>query len=174
MLTDQQRTALAKPALQMQIIVAAMAAGVAIFLTVALTIVQNQPAANPLIAYIAVGFAVLAFALWLVVPNILVIQARKAIADDRVPIAAVSSLAAGDADVVDQLVAVFQTRLIIGCALLEGAAFFNLVAYMLEAHQLSLCVAVALLLGILIQIPTRNRLEVWITHQLEIIEQLRM
>jgi hypothetical protein len=56
---------------------------------------------------------------------------------------------------------------------LEGAAFFNLIVYMSEGQYLCLGLAAVLLLVILSKIPTRSRLEDWVSHELETIEQTR-
>jgi hypothetical protein len=171
MLTDTQREYLANAIRPMQIIVTAMGSGAIMFLVVAI-VVAKPAAAQPLIAYMAVAFAVAAFAAWLVVPGVIANKACQAIAAGHTPSAAVQANVSHDADVVTQLAGVFQTRLIIASALLEGAAFFNLVAYLLEGQYLSLGIASVLILLILSQFPTRGRLSVWVSHQMENIEQL--
>ncbi len=163
MLTDIQRDYLAKAVRTMQIIVAALAMGVIMFMAVVLTMLDKIAARDPFITYIALGFAVLMFAGWIIVPGIVATQARRAMAG--LP---------RDADIVGQLAGVFQTRLIIASAMLEGAAFFNLIASMLEGQYVGLVTAVVLLLIIISQFPTRHRLEVWITHELENIDHMRV
>lgn len=173
MITEVQRNHLAKAVRPMQIIVGALAASVAMFLVIVLVIADKKALPQPFLTYVALGFAVVAFAGWLIVPGRVVDQARKAIAEGRAPSSSAQTAVALEVGVVGQLASVFQTRLIIACALLEGAAFFNLVVYMIEAQYLSLVIAIVLLLIIVSQIPTRNRLEDWITHELETIEQMR-
>jgi hypothetical protein len=68
---------------------------------------------------------------------------------------------------------VYQTRLIIGCAMIEGAAFFCLIAYLLERRPLSLIVAGVLLLLLISQIPTVSKVESWVESELSTINQLR-
>ncbi len=63
----------------------------------------------------------------------------------------------------------YQTRLIVGLGLLEGAAFFNLIAYLLEGHWWSYLVVAALLTWMLASFPTRDRLRRWIDDR----EQLK-
>jgi hypothetical protein len=63
----------------------------------------------------------------------------------------------------------YQTRMIVGLALLEGAAFFNLIAYLLEGHWWSFLVIAALLAWMLASFPTRSRLRQWIDDR----EQLK-
>jgi hypothetical protein len=71
------------------------------------------------------------------------------------------------------LVGKFQTRLIIRCALIEGAAFFAIVAYMIERQVLSLVVAGALLLALLSCFPTRSKVEETVEGERREIKELR-
>ena len=63
----------------------------------------------------------------------------------------------------------YQTRMIIGLALLEGAAFFNVIAYLIEGHWWSFLVVAALLAWMLASFPTSGRLKQWIEDR----EQLK-
>jgi hypothetical protein len=67
----------------------------------------------------------------------------------------------------------YQSALIIRSALLEGAAFFCLVAYMLEHNALSLAGAGMMLLFMLFGFPTRSKVEEAIETERTTIEQLR-
>jgi hypothetical protein len=67
----------------------------------------------------------------------------------------------------------FTTRLIIGLALLEGAAFFNLVMLLLEEHALGLCVALLLVLGMLLHFPTSARLQAFVAGRERAAEEMR-
>lgn len=174
MLTESQRSYLARAVRPMQVIVGALATGVTAFLAVVLVVANNGPPGEPFVTYVALAFAVVAFVGWLVVPNVVTSQARRAIAEGRMPWFAVRTAVPPNVGVVGQLAALFQTRLIIGSAILEGAAFLNLVAAMIEGHTLGLVVAVGLVLLLVSQFPTRERLEVWVSHELESIEQMRM
>jgi hypothetical protein len=71
------------------------------------------------------------------------------------------------------LVASYQTTLIISCAILEGAGFFNGVAFMLERQQMNLIAGAALAVLILIQLPTAGRLVSWVEDELNTIDRLR-
>jgi hypothetical protein len=71
------------------------------------------------------------------------------------------------------LAAIYQTRTIIGAAMLEGAAFLGCVAYLLEHQQLVLVVAGALLLMIARHFTTASGLESWIENELATIQQMR-
>ncbi len=66
----------------------------------------------------------------------------------------------------DQLhLAVYQIRMIIRYAILEGGAFANLVAYMLERNWWSLAIVGGLVFLMLTMFPTRTRLEHWLETQ---------
>ncbi len=173
MLTEVQRDYIAQAVRTMQIIVSALAAGVLMFLVMTLIIPAKDAPAEPFLAYMAVGFAVMAFAGWLIVPGIIANQARRSLAEGRVPQPTAQSEIPPEVGVVGHLVSVFQTRLIVGSALLEGAAFFGLIAFMIERQFLALSIAASLLLIIVSQIPTRNRVENWVTREIENIEQMR-
>ena len=171
MLSDEQKSYLATAVKPMQIVLVALALGVIVFL-VAVVVLTDKPAEDPFLTYVGLAFGVIAFLAWLIVPNALASNARRTIAAGQNPSWAqgVSQQAAGD---VGQLAGVYQIRLIVASALLEGAAFFNLVAYLIEAHQLSLVAAVVLVVIMLCQFPTYNRLADWVSHELENVDQLR-
>ena len=65
-----------------------------------------------------------------------------------------------DDHLLSQLLAIYQTRLVIACALLEGAAFFNLVAYFIEGQTLNLIVTGVLLVMMAMRFPTTGTVEV--------------
>jgi hypothetical protein len=61
---------------------------------------------------------------------------------------------------------VYQTATIVGAALLEGAAFFLLVAYFVEGTSWTLPAALAVwLLLAWLHFPTRSSVEHWLTEQ---------
>jgi hypothetical protein len=66
---------------------------------------------------------------------------------------------------------VYQSRLIIQLALLEGATFFFLIAYLLEGLPWNLVGAGVMLLGMLTLFPTRSGIESWIANQRELAQQ---
>lgn len=173
MLNDSQRDYLAKAIRPMQIIVAALAMGVVVFLAVVL-MMGPRNAGGPLFLYLGIAFAAMAFAAWIIVPSIMAVKSRRAIAAGRVAAAAVPMNVPPDASDVAQLAGVFQMRLILGCALLEGAAFMNLAMYLMHGDVISLMIAGMLLATLVTQFPTLRRLEFWVEQQLEIIEQLRV
>jgi hypothetical protein len=80
---------------------------------------------------------------------------------------------AGELGVVVPLAVIYQTRTIIAAALLEGAAFFATVAYLIEHKPITLYVAIALAFLILAHIPTLSRFESWLDSESTSIEQMR-
>lgn len=74
---------------------------------------------------------------------------------------------------VEFLVATYQNQLIVGAALLEGACFLALMAYLTESHLASLAVAGMCLLGILARFPTAGGLADWVERQLQRIREER-
>ncbi|MCO6047012.1 hypothetical protein NG895_24195 [Aeoliella sp. ICT_H6.2] len=122
----------------MQIIVFAMATGCVMFAIIALVIVDPQPPNGPpMISWIAAAMGLVGLIAGTIVPRLL----------------AVSQPATG---------AGYQTLLIVGLALYEGAAFFNLVAFLVEGQMFSLAVAVVLIAAIVMALPTVGRVQDWI------------
>jgi hypothetical protein len=64
-----------------------------------------------------------------------------------------------------ELFAIYHTGVVIGAAMLEGAAFFALIVYFLEGVAPPLLVAAVLLVALASRFPTRSRVEEWITRQ---------
>lgn len=135
----------------MQIISLALPAGVVLFALVAVVLLGSlrQPPAGPLISLLGAGFAAMMVVARFVLPNLLF--------RPQVP--------EGETLDVDSACNIYQTRLIVALALLEGAAFFNLVALILEHHWWSLAIAGGLVLLMLGDFPTRTRIQHWIETQ---------
>jgi hypothetical protein len=170
MLNDTEREYLNKLVLTMRVIVAALASGVVLFFFIVLALRGDQAPGQPLIAYLAAGVGVTAFAASVVVPQVMTAPARQSIAAGDAPNGAAVSKEVGD---VGRLGALYQTRVIVAGALLEGAAFFNTIAYLFEGQMLTVVVTIALILSIVGQFPTVGRVENWVVSQMEIIEQSR-
>lgn len=115
----------------------------------AFVISKADSAKPPLISYLAVGFAGLMSVMRFVVPN-LVVNSTK------------SKYSAEDEQMKKGLLAqLYMTKTVIGMAFLEGAAFFNLTAYMLDGQVWSYAV-VAFLLGLMaISFPSQGDFESW-------------
>lgn len=139
--------------LVMKVITVGLLGGVVAFAVTAAIIVWGfgrEPfQEGQLISLIAAGFAVMMFVAHLVIPGVI----------------AQSSRASADAPNREALYGVYQIKLIVALALLEGAAFFNLVALIIEHHWWSLAIAGGLLLCMLSLYPTRTRVEHWVESQ---------
>jgi hypothetical protein len=64
------------------------------------------------------------------------------------------------------LVGVFVTRTIVAAAMLEGAAFMSLVALMIEHQPWMIGVTGVLVVLMLMQIPSRTRVEHWVESRM--------
>jgi hypothetical protein len=170
-----------KPAARvMQIVVAAMFIGVATFLCIAIVVRSdtgpptNEP--SQLLTFVGVGAAVLAFAANLIVPSAVIKQSRSKLAAGTfasAPSGPFQKLIEklGDAGA---LCNVYQTKMIIGAALWEGAAFFNIIAFLLEGRPIALVPVGAALLAIALKFPTASRLAEWVNSQLRLIAEEKL
>jgi hypothetical protein len=143
----------------MQIIVGAMLAGVLSFATIA-AVVRSQnplrpPPDLPILSFVAVGFGVLTLLGRMALLQTVTTAARhRWRAETDIPVC--------------QWLNLFQTRTVIGAALLEGAAFLFLVAYLVEGLPWALAGGLAFgALLALLQFPTRAAVERWVEAQQE-------
>jgi len=180
MVKDDERAFLAQAIRTLQIVVAAMAAGVLSFLVVALMINAGramQPPDMPILTYMAIAAAPAAIVVATLFPGVVLRSQRQAILDGRqaFPTSDSGSIAQS-ADIADSTQTYFggyQTALIIRSAILEGAAFFAVTSYLLESMWWSLVVAVVLLLFILVGFPTQSRAEDAVERERRAVEELR-
>jgi hypothetical protein len=163
-----------KRVLTIQIIAGSMLTGVllAVGLMVFLVYGQNNghgmapPADLPLISLIAVGMAVITFPLGLILPRIISRRAMQQIAvgtwtpPPNVDPASFSSDAA-------KLVAIRQSSMIIGLALLEGTGIFGAIAFLLEGQPFVLVVPSVAIVLMIVQFPTEGKMRAWVSEQLE-------
>jgi hypothetical protein len=136
----------------MQIIAGALCAGALTFGLVAVIVVANgfeRSETNPIVSLVGLGGAAFNWVLHFVIPP----KVARVSPNDSQPN-------------LETLYGVYLTRMIIGLALLEGAIFFNVVAYIIEQNWWSLAVASGLLFWMLIKFPTHTRVEHWIETQL--------
>jgi hypothetical protein len=151
----------------MRLIVGSLAAGVVIFLLIVLLAVRSGRmfAAEPWsvsspITMAALAFAAMALILSFALPGQI---ARAALR--RLPVGDPRS---GDAAGWEgwgaqarELYPAYQTAQIVRAALLEGAAFFNVVAYMLGGTAPPLIAALVLVAAILAGFPTETGMRAW-------------
>ncbi|MEK6260218.1 MAG: hypothetical protein AABP62_16490 [Planctomycetota bacterium] len=132
-----------------QIIAGALIMGVVIFACLAFFIAKGEPANSPMIALMGAGMAVMMIVVRFVMPIVIVNGAKARLKE------------AADADRMTQLAGLYQIKMIVGMAVLEGAAFFNLIAYISEKQFWSYGV-VAFLLGVMaISFPSQGQFESW-------------
>jgi hypothetical protein len=161
MLTPDERKTVARFTRLLQIIIFSLVMGATAFLVVVL-VVPAPERLNETLVWPGVGFGVLQLVLAAVVPQIILRKQRQAAVSGPTPISEVGSLVAG-----------IQVRRIIAGALLEGAAFFNLVAYMQGRQVVSLAMAGALIAGLVTLIPLRSLVEQWVETEVRTIRELR-
>jgi hypothetical protein len=147
----------------MRILHAALCLGVLFFLGIVLALAPliKPPPEVPLISYVIAGFAVVSCALAWLMPTVGTPSARRRQTTDQ-----------PDSDR-DRWWELYQTRLILRCAPLEGGAFAQLIAYLLEGQPFILGLGVALFLLLAVQFPTRERVERWVEVQEDLARQAR-
>jgi hypothetical protein len=166
--------------LPMRIIAGAMLLGVLVFLGIALYMVLGQrdgralapPGEVPILSLVAVAMLATSAPLAFLLPAKLTRSALGQILGGtwRTPPGAdPQAFAAGGA----KLLAVRQTTLIVGLALLEGTALVGCIAYLLEANPLALGVVGVALVLMLYQFPTEGRVRAWLEHQAAALSELR-
>jgi hypothetical protein len=164
----------------LQIIALALLLGVLGFLAVALyvVLVQNNgqgiapPQDLPIQTLVAAAmFAVLA-PLSFLLPSIQTRSAVQRIAAGtwRPPVGVDPKLYG---TVPAQLLAVRQSTLLVGLALLEGTAFMGCVAFLSEGQPLVLALVGAAVLLMLLRFPTAGRERAWLERQADQLAQLR-
>jgi hypothetical protein len=154
----------------MQIIAGALLLGVLSFLAVVLFIRSQQANAPPDIPIISlVGVAVLVsnIATALFVPPLVLQGGLRRLAGSRKP------SRGGEADTSGLLV-LRQTTLILVLALLEGAAFLGIIAYLLEGSAIGLGVAGVAVLVMLFHFPTEDRVRSWVRQQEQRLTNMRL
>ena len=146
----------------MQIIVVALMMGVlSCLLVVLLTTKGNVLGLNKptLMTLIAAGFGFLMIVNHFVIPGIISKAQLKQTASNELP-------EGGEESKQQHVVAIFQTQLIIGMALLEGAAFFNLVELMIDKSGFSLGIVILLMSLMLMKFPTRDKVSFWVQDRM--------
>jgi hypothetical protein len=147
---------------QMQIVVLALMLGVIMFGTITMLITWKRDPDNSTISFIAAGFAAFAIPMSFIIP---------AIVSSGLVKSAMAELKGDNSEnlskTVNKLSAAYQTKLIIGVAVLEGAAMFNLVANIIEAQSASLVIAGVLVLLMALLFPTPLAVENWVRRRFD-------
>jgi hypothetical protein len=150
-----------------QIIIGGLVVGVVFFMVIVLAFLGAR--VQPLDPQAIVSIVMAAFALMMLparfaVPGLIVSSNCRKIAQGTWQPRQQPGAAIPDTDE-GKLLQLFQVKTIVGAALLEGAAFGNLVAFLLEGQVYSLALAVLFALGILVGFPTRSGLSEWLETQ---------
>ena len=146
----------------MQIIAVALMMGVLMFFGVVLVITKGDVFGQnrgSMLTVIAAAFAGVIVVSQLVVPSII------ANAQLRMLKGSIRENASAEART-SSLVSVYQVQLIVGLALLEGAAFFNLVVLITDKHVVSTVLVACLLLFMVLRFPTRTKVSWWVQNRL--------
>lgn len=167
---EQQDLVSRQNLLQLQIIVGALIGGCLFF--VAIAVVARLQGAfgpaepRPIVTYLAIGFAVLALVARMIVPAAIVSGGLRRLA-------ARQTEQPDPAETMRELWQLLTSRTIVSAALLEGATFFALIAYLVKGASLALLVAALLIVGLGTHIPTRSTAEGWIDRQRAVLQQER-
>lgn len=154
--TDDQLPSETVPFKTVQIIAAALVLGPLFFLVIAFISTQGQPPGDPIVAYIGAGFAV-------------ILLCGSLVASKVVGTVKVRQLQAGGSQPSNMdFFQVLQTRVVIRAAMLEGAAFFNCIGYMISQLWWSMATVLGLLAVMLILFPTRSGFDAWVRDQREL------
>jgi hypothetical protein len=132
--------------------------GILVFLGVLLVITQEQQPNPAFISYVAVGFAGLAIIGHYFFRLPINSQGLKAIRTR-------DSFDPQSDDVFFALAPTYQVEHIIKMAIIEGAAFLNGVAYMLEKHWWNLAVMGLIVFLMLIRFPSHSKITAWIERR---------
>lgn len=136
-----------------QIICGAMVMGILIFMVIALSSPGDGKRVGagplPMVSMVGLGAAVVNFLLQFIIPGI--------VASFQINKLKVEAVADRSAD----LFSIFQIRMIIRLALLEGASLFNLIGYMVERQWWTIAIVALLLTNMILCFPTLNQFDSW-------------
>ena len=166
---------LAGPVRVMQIIVFALTMGLFFFLAIVCLAAPGGMGgvfgALPMLTSVGLGLAVTMIVVRWIVLQVATANARRGILRGASDANRGKSSTEQPDRTVGQLVAFYQTRMIIGAAMLEGVAFFLLVAYMVEHSPWSLVAAIVMILGVAAHFPTQGRVAEWVERQTYLLQQ---
>lgn len=180
MFTEEERALLAQATRTMQVIVGALAAGIVSLLIVVLAISFGRaapPPEMPMLTYMALALFPVAILVATLFPGVVLRSQRQGILNGSPKLEAsatgFSTRIPAGGDIVAPYIGGYQTAVILRSAILEGAAFFALVVYLLDGLWWSLAAAAVLLLYILAGMPTRSRAEEAVKREQRAVEELR-
>jgi hypothetical protein len=154
--TDDRLPSETVPFKTVQIIAAALVLGPLLFLIFAFFSTQGQAPGDPTVAYLGAGLAAALLCSSFVAST--VIGSQK-----------VRQLQAGGRQLSNlDFFQVLQTRVIVRAAMLEGAAFFCCIGYMMSQLWWSMATVLGLLAVMLFWFPTRSNFDAWVREQREL------
>jgi hypothetical protein len=154
--TDDRLPSETVPFRTVQIIAAALVLGPLFFLFFAFFSTRGQPQGDQTLAYIGAGFAVV-----MVLGSLV---ASKVVGNQKV-----RQLQAGGTPLSNlDYFQVLQTRVVVRAAMLEMAAFFCCIGYMLSQLWWSMATVLGLLGVMLLLFPTRSGFDAWVRDQREL------
>jgi hypothetical protein len=164
----------------MRIIAGALLSGVTIFLAIVLYLVLvendghglNPPVDLPFLSVASLVLLLMEAPLSFIVPANITRKAVQQIAQGTWLGPQGTDPSAFPTDAA-KLLAVYQTAMIVGLAMLEGAAFFGCIAYLVEGHAVGLGVVILAVLLQILRFPTESRVRAWLEQQAEMLAQLR-
>jgi len=166
--------------LTLRIIVASLVQGLLVFLAVAVYQRLVAPEVGLAVVFdpLTIVSIVVAFAALIAQPlvaGLIVSRGRQRIADGTWKPPGGQTVADSYIDKGDtgRLMAVYQLRTIVSCAILEGAAFLAAVVVLLEGSLICLGIAVGLMISVACRFPFQNLVAAWIEEQLRLIDDER-
>lgn len=162
----------------LQVIVSALVAGALSFLIITTFMAPSigaEPATettqeSSLILYIALAATALAIMARMVVPSAIETAGRHALAAEP---STHPGTPAARSYLDGQLLALYQRRMIVAAAMIEGPAFLLITAYMLEHSKFAMIAAVVMIVIIALHIPTQARASSWLSQQRKLVEEER-
>lgn len=163
----------------LQIIAAALPAGVIVFMAITLKIVLGNAApapaprgGTPIITLLAGLFLLVGLVLGALIPRVVTRKGLREILAGTWKPPQESPAGAYDT-VVAKIMLLRQTSLIITLALAEAPAFFALIAFMIEQQWAAIGVAVFALTVMFVNFPTQYRVRTWLEAQARELGELR-
>lgn len=155
----------------MQIVVAALVMGVVMFAAITVFISRDaKPDEQPVVAFMGLAFAAIVLVAREIVSKVTVTSARRKIANGSwQPRQQTVRPVPKDLTPEEKLLFTYQSRLIVKAALLEGVAFFNLIAFVIHQQWWSFAIAAVFAAINLSTFPTRDGLLSWIDEQIELL-----
>lgn len=157
----------------MRIIAGTLMAGVVIFLGVVVFLIEPEKPVPPMLAYVGVGAALIAVVASYVIPGFLYRQIIQSLIDGTAPPLPIELWHKQELGVIGPLLYIYHMRQIVSLAILEGAAFFNVIAYMIERQQVSLLMVALLLAAMVLRFPTRHGVQSRLSNQIKFIDDHR-